>query len=395
MALPKFLIVELSLSGWAGHHAHYVLTCAAAWRRRTGERATVILNEAQGSAAFDAVSKVASVVTVNAAPGGDVDPSESIDLHRNLFEDLQERLNLGQRDLLFCPSASAMLLRTAVDFLCAPAGPRPHLALLFHGGIDSWMRIRSVEWLNKLNAAATRLSIWTTPDQPLRPGSVGNAQVGVLPIPTDHPARQRPSHPTSRQPVLSFLGLPRPAKGVRLLLDALGSPGWAGSIPAHFVIHLPRLESYYSTGDTSVWENVEELARSSSVRLIMEELSPEMFAEILRGSDVMLVPYDPVAYQSRTSAVFVAAAAFGIPLVASNGSSAGRAIAQGHAAGTLFDWDHGATATSCENFQRAITEVISNLGHFQMLAASRRAHWSGSSSDHLIDLLYAESERRS
>jgi hypothetical protein len=104
----------------------------------------------------------------------------------------------------------------------------------------------------------------------------------------------------------------------------------------------------------------------------------------LRRSDILLLPYDGLAFQQRTSGVFAESVAFGKVAVAPKGTWMAEQIQAGRGAGTLFE-DHSAISIAT-----AVGEAVADLGSLRtqahgLMEVWRREHSVGKFLERMVD----------
>ena len=104
----------------------------------------------------------------------------------------------------------------------------------------------------------------------------------------------------------------------------------------------------------------------SKVTLLEGPMQPAAFHELLGRGDIGLLPYDPIAYRRRGSAVFHEVEALGIPIVAPGDADfASEAISHGHCLG--FD------EFSAPSIAATVLDAISRLSELTSAAIQRAA----------------------
>lgn len=146
----------------------------------------------------------------------------------------------------------------------------------------------------------------------------GGRPVGVLPIP--HTLARPPAGPTPAIPPkdpkrvrLVYLGDAREEKGFELLPAIVRACAGAKKPAVEFVFQA-FVSSRYHDRMAAV---IEELAQLNSVpvHLVRSSLDPAGYDALLHSADLVLLPYDAVTYQVRTSGPFVEAICADKPVV--------------------------------------------------------------------------------
>lgn len=150
----------------------------------------------------------------------------------------------------------------------------------------------------------------------------------ILPIPFG--AARKPAASSGLRPRLGFFGYSKCDKGFHLLPGAIRLCQTAG-LAADFTIQIQH----------GGWDP-ETAAAERALRALP---GPDLIEGVLDGGaylaqtdkiDVMLLPYDPIAFGLRGSGIFTESVAAGRPVIASEGTFAARSIAIGEAEGEVF-----------------------------------------------------------
>ncbi|MCI0349043.1 MAG: glycosyltransferase, partial [Acidobacteriales bacterium] len=153
-----------------------------------------------------------------------------------------------------------------------------------------------------------------------------------------------------------------------------------GRLDAEFVIQIQ-----HSNWEPRTIEAERALRSLKGVRFLDGILSTEDYARWTSQMDVMLMPYDPIAFgPARGSGIFTEALAAGRPVVATKGTFAGDSIGKLAAEGEVF-----APHTS-EALAAAIGRLIPRLPACKARAAERAREFAlHHSPDSYIDVLLA------
>lgn len=134
---------------------------------------------------------------------------------------------------------------------------------------------------------------------------------------------------------VACLGDAKPERGVGMLPGVVRSvaaahPGTRFVMQAHWwggTAHAAEAERVFA----------ELGALGPALRVLAGELSPEVYAAVLHGSDIVLLPYDAEAYRDRGSGVFAEAAAAGRVMVLPAGTWMADEAARWGLGFTVFD----------------------------------------------------------
>lgn len=139
--------------------------------------------------------------------------------------------------------------------------------------------------------------------------------VEVLPpVHTGGDIRQRTGD-ESKQLVIGFLGLQRPEKGYHLLPDVLRRL-LRKDLPARFLVHNGDIH------ETTVGSELRELASADKrVQFYQRPADQSYWNKLLDGTDIVVLPYEPIRYAASYSAVAVEAVSCGLPMVCPKGTT--------------------------------------------------------------------------
>jgi glycosyltransferase involved in cell wall biosynthesis len=169
----------------------------------------------------------------------------------------------------------------------------------------------------------------------------------ILPIPFDGTSPKETGGGTVR---LGFFGTSKCDKGFHLLPKAIELCQRQG-LDAEFVVQI-----HHSGWEQRTIEAERALRALKGVQFVEGVLAGADYAAWTSQIDVMLLPYDPVAFgAARGSGIFTESVAAGRPVIASRGTFAGASIENNEAEGEAF-----APYTS-EGLAAAIARLIPNL----------------------------------
>ena len=198
----------------------------------------------------------------------------------------------------------------------------------------------------------------------------------ILPVPFDAAPRKENADGTLR---LGFFGYSKSDKGFHLLPKAIELCQRQG-LNAEFIIQIQ-----HSGWEQPVIEADRALRALKNVRMVEGVLSSAEYAAWTSQIDVMLLPYDPIAFGgARGSGIFTESVAAGRPIIASKGTFAGTSVANNHAEGEIF-----APYTS-EALAAAIVRLIPMLPACNARAKERAQTFAREhNADAYIDVLMA------
>ncbi len=204
-------------------------------------------------------------------------------------------------------------------------------------------------------------------------------QTRILPVPFGASGPPRTMEGRVR---LGYFGDSRCDKGFHLLPRAIALCQRDG-LDAEFAVQIQ-----HGGWDQRTIEAEAALRALKGVRFVEGVLSSEDYAAWTGRTDVMLLPYDPVAFgAARGSGIFTESVAAGRPVVASRGTFAGTSVENNQAEGEVF-----APHTS-EALAAAIARLIPRLPACKARAAERARDFARSHSPGAyIDVLLAHAK---
>jgi glycosyltransferase involved in cell wall biosynthesis len=196
----------------------------------------------------------------------------------------------------------------------------------------------------------------------------------ILPLPFGD---REPKHTREGPARIGFFGDSKCDKGFHLLPGAIALCQRA-ELGAEFIVQIQ-----HSHWEPRTIEAERALRMLNCVRLLDGILSGEDYDSWLTGMDVILLPYDPIAFgPARGSGIFAEAVAGGCPIVATKGTFAGDSIRRQQAEGEIF-----APHTS-EALAGAIARLLPRLAACTARAAERARDYARSHSpDAFVDAL--------
>lgn len=242
---------------------------------------------------------------------------------RDFAADLQvlyERIGARADDLTLLGDAGVTEVRGLARFLRRHR-PRGRWAVVLRRDItDAGSRWTSADWaealrdLTEAGRGQTRLYADTEGLAGLY-STMSGLPVGQLPIPVT-PSPRRPPGPVFEA---VYLGDARDEKGFPILAQAIlamEAERRAGAVAF-------TLQSHFNAepGDPATARARAALREAGpGVRMVGAALDTDAYGALLGGADVVLTPYDPIAYQVRSSGVMSEALATGSPVLVTAGS---------------------------------------------------------------------------
>jgi len=196
----------------------------------------------------------------------------------------------------------------------------------------------------------------------------------ILPLPFGD---QEPLQAKDGPVRIGFYGDSKCDKGFHLLPDAIALCRRDG-VDADFVVQI-----HHGNWEPRTIEAERALRALKGVRLLEGILSAEDYDSWLNRTDVILLPYDPVAFgPARGSGIFAEAVAAGRPIVATQGTFAGDSVSKQEVEGEVF-----APHTS-EALAGAIARLLPRLAACTARAGERAKDYaSAHSPDAFVDTL--------
>jgi glycosyltransferase involved in cell wall biosynthesis len=188
----------------------------------------------------------------------------------------------------------------------------------------------------------------------------------ILPLPFGDVSPQRTSEGLAR---IGFFGDSKCDKGFHLLPGAVTLCQRDG-LDAEFVVQIQ-----HNDWEPRTIEAERALRALKGVCFLEGILSGEDYDSWISQTDVILLPYDPIAFgPARGSGIFAEAVAAGRPIVASQGTFAGDSISKQEAQGEVF------TPHTSEALATAIARILPRLPACKARAAERAAEYARSHS---------------
>jgi glycosyltransferase involved in cell wall biosynthesis len=204
-------------------------------------------------------------------------------------------------------------------------------------------------------------------------------QTRILPVPFGASGPPRTMEGRVR---LGFFGDSRCDKGFHLLPRAIALCQRDG-LDAEFIVQIQ-----HSGWEQRTIEAEAALRALKGARFLEGELSTEDYTAWTGRTDVMLLPYDPVAFgTARGSGIFAESVAAGRPVIATRGTFAGTSVENNQAEGEVF------APHASEALAAAIARLIPRLPACKARAAERAQDFARSHSPGAyIDVLLAHAK---
>ena len=389
----RLICIHHRLAGMTGHRYHQALGLLAAAGQRGIE--PLLLMHAEADAAVRA-----------ALPGRAVlrDPVFRTDLtfdertaafaamlHQHVDAELR-----GDDRLLLTVATQCEARALAAWAAALPAARRPWTVVVFvsarwnrHGAAE---RERQLDELRALAADLSRLDraalwrlIFCTHTSGLREELTALLGVPVHLVPTTElaagiePASRRPR---AGPPRVALLGGARPEKGSHLLPEIVRES--RARVAVDFLLHLANEQ--LSEDDVS---RLCRLAGEPGITVTHGPLDRAAYLSLLGESDLLLFPYDRVAYRQRPSGIFGEAVLAGLPVVVPSGTWMAEQVIAGRAAGFAYQGE------GVRPIAEAVADCAGALAALTARARELAPAWRRDQSlDAFLDWIEAEIARR-
>ncbi len=188
-----------------------------------------------------------------------------------------------------------------------------------------------------------------------------SAEITLTPTPLEAPTRLERS--VGKRPVrVGYLGYAKNEKGFYLLPAALNSC-FRRRRDFRALIQI-----YHHNAEEETIEAERALSHAGYVDIVRGNIEKAFYYALLDTCDIIILPYDPVHYNTRGSGVLTEAVTYGKPVVATKQTWAANAIERGECAGVTCDFDSGSLAN-------ALSYLLEQLPSFRESAESRAGAW--------------------
>ena len=380
--MPKFLLIDNSITGLGGHHYQYALHCLRAAdsvgydaylatnRENTdgGEAWEVVPAYRNGFWANDSHSqkmenihswfsktrlKTPASLALRALGPLIIKRLMDADRAREFAEDTKDLLSkvpLKEGDVAFLPTSGLTEL-----FGASEAGGGGAWNFLFrrnihvgspHSYSHTYVKLRLLRaaFGRFRRRPGVRARFWTDSDQLTEEYRMVEPGFATLPIPHTSP---KPASPPASSTV-SYLGDARSEKGYHHLPRAVGDL-WEGHVEPGRLRFLIQSNYNIPGGEpaAAVARNqLEQMASPGKLDLVYEPLGAREYEDALAQSLALLLPYDPQNYYARSSGICAEALAQGIPVIAPAGSWPARQFAT-----ETYEYQNGLRAKAVKEYR--------------------------------------------
>jgi glycosyltransferase involved in cell wall biosynthesis len=440
--MPKFVLIEPAIEGWTGHYYEYaarvlraakaagyepILVVNRAFRNthskdiryipiyRLGQRlvpksfplyylARKLKNKSQSWIAARKATPVSNVSMPVQSPQIQKDKPLRWVMKRtfgrykvaSFIRDtraLLKQISLSADDIVFFPTASEYELQGLIQiFKYYPDYMNAKWHFLFHSNIipielrDAFMRMQHL-------LAGENLYFYTDTEQLTQQyNQLDILPFTTLPIPIDLGLSQtdKKLKPVTPPFCVSYIGDARGEKGYQHLPDVVKNL-WNDYVLKDKIKFVIQSNFNIEEGEPAaiVARAKLDALQGRSVTLLKEPLNPVDYRDLLLKSDIVLFPYDSVAYAARSSGIFTEAMVAGIPVVVPEGSwmalQLQQAIQHYEAAGLLsLDATDAGMPRSVvgmiyknpEAISECVSEIVSHYAHYRASAKLFSEAWS-------------------
>lgn len=386
----QLLIVDQNASGQVGHYLAYT-ECVAQAAIRDGLRVQILCHQNLSSAVFAPALAEAGVALQRCfgrrsgeCDGHGMPPAGA----GHLLDEIARvvlQTGAGTGDHVLIHTLGLVELRAVLEYLLQQSTatlqvmPMLHLVLRFDPReleMDSssvWARLR---WQLQQRRTALASCLHCCADT----GALAQRyaqQIGLpvtrLPIPFESgpllaalQGQASKPRPGSHSVTAMYLGDARPEKGFDLL-PALVNALWESHLQCGKLRLVIQANPNVAGGQGNTMAAIAALSGwpPSCVELIHAPMSRTDYLARLASADMVLLPYDAMAYHSRSSGVLIEALAAGKPVVTTRGSWLASVPDERQMA--LFDGDH--------SLAEALADLLARLPDAKQVAQANAARW--------------------
>jgi glycosyltransferase involved in cell wall biosynthesis len=167
---------------------------------------------------------------------------------------------------------------------------------------------------------------------------------------------------------LVFLGDNRFEKSLYLLADYL-----VNNTQTKALLQVTPAKGYPEAFRLALEKDLETLQTNKRVEVMFGGLAKEVLEEAICSSRVVVLPYHPLSYKRRTSALMALAILFEKPVISSHGTWAGD-IVEEKLLGTTFIFEKN-RKKNLENFTKAVRQIEDNYEGYQSNVRKCRLDW--------------------
>ncbi|WP_207476514.1 glycosyltransferase family protein [Arenibaculum pallidiluteum] len=365
----RLLILDPALIDFSGHHFGYNQAILEVSRRR-GVATRVLANANCAPSILEALDAVRcfEIGTYLRPAAHELDiPVVTNYLHGSAFEQNMRShapFSFDEEDVVLAHTATYDQILGLLRWYRDLPRPWPRVAIQFM--FPPWFRLHSRDRALSIEMQRRAMAAWME-DGDNRVGffsdsgvlsryleNLAGVAVRQLPMPIIFPAEPARARTPGEPLTFAYLGEPRLEKGFDALVRALVENRGRSALPLRFVIQTSGIQ------DAGFIDGLRRALPSDI--LVNETVSTERYWQLMGAADALLLPYEPAAYELRSSRILVEAVGLGKPVLVT--------------AGTWLDkeLDHlGGTGVRAENTPAAVWDGIRRLAEgYDALAAGAR-----------------------
>jgi len=384
MTTPRLYLFDPNLKTAGGHYLGYAARVAQA-SEEAGISTFIVANASArpNLAESRIVPALQRDYWQEMCPSPGEDPyehlSRSAEVLADTMDQIQKEERLSDDDILFFPYVNLAEVMGLARWR-RHAGIAPRTVLLFRRdldeqGTDSSVGARAGYTLLRQALAdlhgeeGSRIRLFTDSDNLTEEyAQMLCRRFQTAPIPVDPRLSSGRNEGLRGCATLLYLGDARTEKGYALL------PRIASALQTELAAGQVRmiLQSNFNVpeGEPGIASARKFLATMPNVHLLRDAITEEIYNDHLRSADIVLLPYQPERYVSRTSGILAEAICAGVPAVAPQGTWLADQIRR-HGAGVVYD------ASDRDGAQLAVLDALGSLDWLKERAMDRRAAYAG------------------
>jgi glycosyltransferase involved in cell wall biosynthesis len=384
MKHPRLYLFDPNLKGSGGHYLGYATRVAQA-SEAAGIPASVVANllaEPQ-LAPCRILPRLERDYWQEMCPSAGKDPHDHLSQSAQLLADTLDRTQseeaISESDILFFPYVNLAEVMGLARWR-GKNGAAARIVLLFRRdldeqGLDAAVGARCGAALLRqaisdllVCPGSDRVRFFTDSNELTEEYSQSlRRRFQTAPIPV-HPALFAPrTNHFGKNRTLLYLGDARKEKGYDLLpqiVRALKTELAEGHIQM-----IAQSNFNIAGGEPGIRQARDFLSTLPNITLLRKPITDEQYNEYLLSAGIMLLPYQPERYVSRTSGILAEAICAGVPAVVPQGTWLADQVRR-HGAGTVYD------SSDPEGVVRAVKEALVSLNVLQRRAGERRGSYA-------------------
>jgi glycosyltransferase involved in cell wall biosynthesis len=235
--------------------------------------------------------------------------------------------------------------------------------------IEASRNNRKKYWLNRFkkeySGLVNGINIYTTPSKKLQTmlQKIINKKVNILPLPLDADffENNKGDGVSTDSLSIGFLGDGRYEKGGLLFLKLVNK---LRCLNVKFFIQEAKLRGFPKEDLNSFNSLLEKLQKEKIIHIIKDNLSQKDFYNIIKNIDILVLPYHPKSYDTRTSGILIQRLCIGKPVVVSSNTWLEEEINKSKA-GVVFKYDTNNELKTVNNLSKTTEELIRNFRYYK------------------------------